>query len=429
MLKNKLKFIAILLISFLLCSYSFVLAVDTNADEATQNDVMPISEETNTSASETEGDPTAATTEGDDVVESTTEPTLIRGSKILQGEDVTVDDNISGNLLVIADSVTINSQIEGDAFVIAKKLTLSETGYIINNLFVLSDDVFINGVSNNLYISGKNVTIENGFIYNDLFVNCENLNIHGSVGRNVVSKFDNISFYTDSLVGLVSGNFTYYAKEDVEIPSEYVQGTVERKDIPSAGFQDYLVLLGSLLVLTLVIWGLSKWLSPKFIDNSSKLLCAKKGAIALGGIIGLIGLPIVAFVLLLIGITSSVGVVLLLLYLILIFIAKPVFIVAISQFISEKLKMNKTIASLGVLILTGIVLWAICLIPYVGFVISIITIIIGIGILSANLLTIKSNVDLDKLIDRNKEKKLNHKNSKKEKKSNDDNVKKTNENT
>ena len=157
------------------------------------------------------------------------------------------------------------------------------------------------------------------------------------------------------------------------------------------------------------------------------MLQAKKGAIALGGIIGLIGLPIVAFVLLLIGITSNVGLVLLLLYLMLVFIAKPVFIIATSQYISEKLKMNKTIASLGILILTGIVLWAICLIPYVGFVISIITIIIGIGILSATLFNAKSNVDLDTLIEKNKEKKLNHKNSKKEKKSNDDNVKKTND--
>ena len=113
---------------------------------------------------------------------------------------------------------------------------------------------------------------------------------------------------------------------------------------------------------------------------------------------------------------------------ILVFIAKPVFLIATSQYISEKLKMNKTIASLGILILTGIVLWAICLIPYVGFVISIITIIIGIGILFTNLLTRTSNADLDKLVEKRKENKSKNKNSKKEKKSNDNNLKETNEN-
>lgn len=455
MLKNKLKFIAILLISFLLCSYSSVLAVDTNTAEATQYGVMPISEEVNTTDSSTnsieprEGtsdgsetvEPVATddpsngivtegevTSEGDLTADTTAETTSTPGSKFLKGDNVTIDENISGNLFVYANSVTINSQIDGDAFVITKNLTVSETGYVINNLFVISDEVLINGVSNNLYVSAKNVSIENGFIYSDLYVNCENLNIHGSVGRDVISKFDNVSFTTDSLVGLISGNFTYYANEDLQIPTEYIQGTVERKDLPTATFQDYLVLLGSLLVLTLVIWGLSKWISPKFIDNSTKLLKVKKVAIALSGLIGLIGLPIVAFVLLLIGITSNVGLILLLLYMILVFIAKPVFLIATSQYISEKLKMNKTIASLGILILTGIVLWAICLIPYVGFVISIITIIIGIGILFTNLLTRASNADLDKLVEKRKENKSKNKNSKKEKKSNDNNLKETNEN-
>lgn len=407
MLKSKLKFIVIFLISFLLCSYSLVLAADeTNTAEATQNDVMPIS--TDQPVDET-------------VYEVT------NGSKILKGDDITVDENVSGNIFVIANSVTINSQIEGDAFVISKKLTVTETGYITNNLFALSDDVLINGVSTNAYISGENVTIQNGFIYSDLIVNCKNLNIFGSIGRNVFSKFDNVSFLTDSLVGLVSGNFTYYSNDEIQIPSEYIQGTVERKSLPTATFQDYLILLGSLLVLTIAIWGLSKWLSPKFINNSSALLKVKKGTILLSGLITLIAVPLISVILLLLKITANIGIILLLIYFVLIFMAKPVFLITISQYISEKLKMNNTIASLGVLIITGIILWAICLIPYVGMIISIITIIIGIGILFSNLLINKSNMNLDDLILKLDEKKKNKKNLKAEKKNNESS-KKTKEN-
>ena len=70
----------------------------------------------------------------------------------------------------------------------------------------------------------------------------------------------------------------------------------------------------------------------------------------------------------------------------LIAVSTSVFIIAVNNLICNKLKIQKTIGNFGMLIVTAAVLWVIGLIPYVGTIVGIIAIIIGLGIIVYNLI-------------------------------------------
>ena len=63
-------------------------------------------------------------------------------------------------------------------------------------------------------------------------------------------------------------------------------------------------------------------------------------------------------------------------------LSTSVTIISINNLICKKLNISKNIGTLGVLILTTIVLWAICLIPFVGGLLSILAVIIGMGLIT-----------------------------------------------
>ena len=86
---------------------------------------------------------------------------------------------------------------------------------------------------------------------------------------------------------------------------------------------------------------------------------------------------------------------------ILILIGSPIFIITINNIICNKLKIEKTAKTFGILILSSIVLWLIELIPYVGFIVGLIAGIIGLGIITMSLLKRDKIKEKDK--DKNKD--------------------------
>ena len=79
------------------------------------------------------------------------------------------------------------------------------------------------------------------------------------------------------------------------------------------------------------------------------------------------------------------------LYFIGIALSVSILVIAINNIICEKLKITKNIGRFGLLIVTGIVFWAIGLIPYVGTIIDIIAIILGLGLIVYNLMNFRDS--------------------------------------
>ena len=394
MLKKKIGMIVLVLITV----FALVLPVaraaetDTNTPEnqVTSTDVSTtdanVSNENETATSEN------VTTTNEEV--TTTEENFKQSDIYLTGDNITIDYIVDGNLFVFANNVTINSQIGGDAFIFANSVTVGEQGYVFSNLFTVANTVNVQGVVYDLYALSTNVNIT-GYVYRDIKVSTNNLNIYGAIGRNAFVKCNNMSFVQDnaneteetttiSSQGIINGNLEYSSRNEITIPDGTVTGEVKFNQVTTNNtrtLQSYITSLGTIIATAIFVWLVCLWLAPKFIKKPN--LIDKKSILPeIGlGIITPIVLLLISLVLILLGITSSFGLLLLAISFILIGLSTSIFIIAINNLVCNKLKIQKTIGNFGMLIVTAAVLWLIGLIPYVGGIVGILAVLIGLGIL------------------------------------------------
>ncbi len=384
MLKNRIKII--LIIALLIIS---LLIPIVNADN------------------ETSEDDAVTTSEIQD------ETTIKEGDEYLFQDNVTINNPVDGNLFIIANTVSINSQIGGDAFICANTITIEEDGYILSNLFAYANTINVKGIAYNVYSIGNTLNID-GFVYRDVRSICDTLNVNSMVGRNVFVDCSSINFKeasdteeTPSITsyGNIQGDLTYYSDKEISIPEDSVSGNTYFSSLESTNLDisTYMYSLGATLVAVVVLWLISLWISPKFLHNVPTPITWKKvlKIIGLGILVPLI-IAILSIILLLIPITSQFIILLLCILVILFFISTSVTLININDFICNKLNMTQNLYKLGFLIITALIFWLLTLIPYAGMVISILTIIWGIGSISY---TIFIKEKEDKKISNSEEKK------------------------
>ena len=394
MLKNKFSIITLLIVLILALTLPVVRADDDDIDtddNAENQDVIATYENDLSEEQDSEYDLEPTSTD--------TEANFKKSDVYLYGDDITVDYIVDGNLFVCANSVTINSQIGGDAFIVAKSVTIDEEGYIFSNLFAVSENIDIKGVVYDLYSVSKTVDIS-GYIYRDIKVSTASLNILGTIGRNAFVQCSNINFNdkeNDSdedeqlsyiYTGRISGDLNYTSENELDIPEDAVTGDINFTQIvttKSNTFGQYLSSLVRFATTAILIWLVGLWLSPKFIKSCDKILIQKPLPVIGFGLLTPIVLVIAFVLLLLLKITSSFAILLLPILFTLIGISSSVSVIAINNLICNKLKIEKTLIKLGILIATSIATWLICLIPFLGSLISFIFVIIGIGLIVSKL--------------------------------------------
>lgn len=379
MLKNKFKMIAFLTVIILTLMIPIVRAENETVEQTTQNEVMPINE------------PTEETPN----LGNTTDSNFKKGDVYLTGNEVTIDYIVDGNLFVFANKVTINSQIGGDAFIFAGSVTIGEQGYIFSNLFAFAQNVTVSGVVYDLYAAAQEVNV-NGYIYRDIHVGTNTLNINGLVGRNAFVEANNIHFAQSNneenqttSQGIVNGDFNYTASNEISIPEGAVNGKTnftEARNINTVSIQTYIMSFGRFLATVAILWLLCLWLAPKFLKNTNNLLSKKLLPIFGYGIATPIVIMIAFVILLLLGITTNIALLSFGVLFLLLAISSAIFVIAINNLVCEKLKIEKNIGKFGLLMASAAVLWLINLIPYVGSLVSFVTVIIGFGIIMISII-------------------------------------------
>ena len=401
MLKKKIGMIVLALITV----FALVLPVaraaetDTNTSEnqVTSTEENTINTNVSTENKSTTSEDSTATNE--ETASTLTEENFKQSDVYLTGDDITIDYIIDGNLFVFADTVTINSQIGGDVFIFANTVTVGNQGYVFSNLFTVASTVNVQGVVYDLYALSNDVTIT-GYVYRDIRVSVNNLNIYGTVGRNAYVTCNNMNFAqngtneteetTTSSQGMINGNLKYTSSNEITIPEGVVTGETnytQATNNTSRTIQSYLISLGTIIATAILVWLICLWLAPKFVKKEN--LIDKKNILPeIGlGILTPIVLILVSIILILLGITSSFGLLLLAISFILIGLSTSIFIIAINNLICNKLKIQKNIGNFGMLIVTAAVLWLVGLIPYVGGIIGILAVLIGLGIVIYYLIT------------------------------------------
>ena len=373
MLKKKIKIISLIVLLLISLLTPIVNAENEVAVEATTTDqVNPISE-------------------------TQQEITIKEGDEYLFQDTVTIDTPVDGNLFIMANTVTINTQVGGDAFIFANTLNIEENGYILNNVFACANTINVKGVVYNIYSVGDTLTID-GFVYRDVRSICNTLNINSMIGRNVFANCSSINFKekpdtedTPSIAsyGTIQGDLNYFSDEEITIPEDSVAGETHFTALKNntVNISNYMYSLGATLVSAIILWLIGLWISPKLLHNTSHPITLRKALQIIGlGILVPIIIALVSFIILLIPITSQFTILLLCVLAILFFISTSVAIIDINTMICNKLKVTQNLYKLGFLIVTTIIFWLLTLIPYVGMVISLISIIWGIGTISYSIL-------------------------------------------
>ena len=357
MLKNKTKIIAFLLVLILAITSSFVYADnETSKDSYKNSDVY------------------------------------------LMGDNVTIDYVVDGNLFVMADTVTINSKIGGDAFIMAKTINVGDQAYIFSNLFAIADSIDIKGVVYDVYALAQNFTISNGYIYRDAKLCCNTININGVIGRNAFVSCSNINFNTDENdKGIIYGDLTYSTPSELSFDKNIVTGNVTYKApkvSPEKSVREivasYISDLGAFLAFVIIIWLVCLWVAPKFLNDTNKFV-GKKTLNVLGtGLLTLIAVPIACIILLLLQLTAGISLLTVAIYILALIVAKSIFTIVANNYLCSKLNINKNTGIFGMLIVSGVIVWVISELPYVGGIVSFIISVLGLGVLVSAILPKKA---------------------------------------
>ena len=317
----------------------------------------------------------------------------ICASKIVLGQNSV----IYGNVFALCDSIDLNCQVGGDLYASSENFNMKYYGFIRRDLHLTSNNVNINGyIYRNSFISADNITLDDKFINEENFnvENANNLTFSGEVKGNAVINSKEIIFDTNKSNCIIKGNLNYSSNEQLNLEDgivlkeiSYNEYKVFKSNRVLSSIFDYTLSLLTTLACVYVIYLLISKFMPDFIGKLSNITW-KSLLKALGiGVGFLILIPIVSILLFVSNIGSILGLILLLIYIIVLIIAKPIFIISIATFAKNRIS-DKLNIYLYILVIT-VILSLIYLIPYLGFTISMLASLIGLGIVAKNLIPIK----------------------------------------
>ena len=347
----------------------------------------------------------------------------------LKLESATNFSIIDGNVFVTANKFVLDPacQINGDLYICANEIILSQNASIAGSVFAVGNKLVLNSKieTGSLYATVRNFEMQYyGFVFRDMHVSADTANISGYVYRNsfisadkvsVTPTFSNKGDFNVTSASEVSfsgevkgnaninsknivfnskdnneksvnckiyGNLNYSSNKEIQIEDKIILGTVnysEYKEEKSNSFLSslwsYLLkLITSLVYIALIYIIMSKFM-PKYIDKLSFSKVLSSIGIGLGI---LILVPILVILLLITRIGSLVGLLLVILYVLMLLIAKPIFVVSLAKLIKDK-KFNNVKGIILVAAIT-VILSLIGLIPFVGFIISLLVMLCGLGI-------------------------------------------------
>lgn len=328
---------------------------------------------------------------------------IVAGNLYAAGNSITIDGNISGDLIAAAQIITVNGRIEGDIIAAAQTITIN--GEVGGNIRVAGNSVTLNGpVERNVNVFGSNIvlgaTSKTGW---DVFVAGATLESRGTieggllgkVGRALISgkiaKNVNLNISENSISeGLIispdatiAGNVVYSSKRLAQVSDKStIGGKIEQK-IPEtrennwialwAGTRIYVIFSTLLVGLVLVLLG--KKTTPKIIQKIED----KPFQALLPGLVIMFIIPPIALFLAFTVIGIPLALIIIALWLAAIFIAKIFTAILLGEIILHSLIKKHDARLIWSLILGVIICSLLFAIPFVGWIISLIAVWLGLG--------------------------------------------------
>lgn len=326
---------------------------------------------------------------------------IISGSLYAIGQDINIDGTISGDLIVAAQNITVNGQIEGDIIAVGDNIIIN--GEVGGNIRVAGQLLTINGTAlRNLNAYGRTLILGensrigwdaylaalsaeiNGTIDGSLNGNLDQANINGKIGKNLNLKSNNelADSITITPSAIINGDFIYTSNNLAKISNQAnIAGKIEQKNKESQTDSSFFWLWEKLfafisaLIVGLIIIYPGKNITQKIVSE-----LGLKPLKSLG--FGFASLIITPFILLFLGITI-IGLPLALItgtaFFTLAYVAKIFTSLYIGQIILKFLPKYTDPSLFWPLLLGLIISYLLFLIPFLGWLLFLISLCLGLG--------------------------------------------------
>ena len=316
-------------------------------------------------------------------------------------DDVTINDEVNGSLVLAGSNTEMNGKADGISFMAGNKVVFNgESEYIA----LVGNSIEIKGtVIKDSFIGGNIITIEkDASLQRDAVVAGSDIEIHGNIGRNIsiygsnvnlvgAEIEGNVNIYANSIKAdedtVINGNLSYPEDAEVSIAKDAVKGKITKTDAIQSNENGFVTtMMGkfwSFLSLMLVFAVLSFAASKLFVrvqkeydkfDFNNGLETFTKG------LVFVILVPIIIFILFLMSIGIPLALILLALYFIIMYLSTIFTGYLIGYKLWQKF-FNNDINMLVIGIFGIALLFILNLIPGISFIVSMLSMFIGIGVI------------------------------------------------
>ncbi len=321
---------------------------------------------------------------------------VLEDDLIVAGGTIMINGDVSGDLIAAGGNIEVAGRVDDDAWITGGSLIID--GEIGDDLRAAGGDIRLRGsVADNAMIAGGTVTASsNSDVGGDLDVAGGSIEIAGHVGSDLScgggsvviggAVDGNATIYADKIQILqsarIQGDLEYTSDKEIEIPAGTVIGDVVYKrsakkveDIYSKITSSILSFL-SILLIGLLMVRFTGNTTIKVSDTITTQVLKSLGS----GVLLLIAIPLIALILMITVIGIPLGLIVLFAYIVILYISKIFVGLAIGRRILTYAKQE--ISSPYWHLVVGLIVIAFATrIPLVGFLISLIVILAGLGAL------------------------------------------------
>lgn len=320
--------------------------------------------------------------------------------------DIKLEDDVNGSTLLVSENTEMKSKAEGVSFLFGNKVVFdgqSEYGLFIGNSLEIAGIV-----SKDTFIGGNVITIEKGAeLQRDTIIAGANVEIKGTISRNISIYASSVSFKGAKIEGNVKiqaglievddkteikGNLSYPEDASINVSKEVIEGKLIKTEALMQSEDNFVTTMmskfWSFMSLMLVFAVLSLVASKMFVrvqEEYNKFDFNKGLETFTKGLIFLVLTPIIICILFLMSIGIPLALILLALYFIVMYLSVIFTGYLIGYKIWQKF-FNNDINLLVVGIFGIAILFVLSLIPGINFIVSMLSMVIGIGIIYDTLL-------------------------------------------
>jgi len=311
--------------------------------------------------------PVSETGSGQEILD--TNSYFVNSDMYFFNEEVTVDMPINGNVFIFGSNVTVSSPINGNVFVMGDNVTIDSNATIYGSIFAFGNSFTMNGSAYDIYAAGSKITLgQNATIDRDVKSFSSELTLIGNISRSVYSAAETINVSNTATIGK---DFNYCSKNEISLPEGSVTGDVHftqmKAEEKTRTIGDYVSSILSQAIFVFAISLVCLGIAPKFSEKASTVLKKKWGASIGLGLAGLVGIPMLAFLLLTTGIATDLSIYTFTLYGLLLASGFTVVCIAVNHILATKWNPAKKWMPILSIFLVAIVLGILKLIPFIGF--------------------------------------------------------------